>query len=267
MPKASTTAAASASASPPDARSSSTPATRRGKSKAGNARPSSSRQTAPKTGTAPKAGTDSKAATAPALFKYRVFLPGEDPAYWRALYEGIREAVKPIDMLDEFWARNMADIAYDVMRYRAQRDVILINLRHEGLEDLLTGLAPAIRIQELSAQYRFQDAEADKGAPGTSVRESLKALGVTEEAITAATWLRRIDDVERIENLIMRAEARLLTLQRESHHRAEARKRLEEAIPRLIDATTEARITAAGTEASTDTDGMIGDGPGRQPHV
>lgn len=267
MPKASRTATASAPASARGARSSSAPATGRDKAKTGNARSSSSRKTAPKSGTDHKAGTDREAATAPALFKYPVFLPGEDPAYWRALRDGIRDAVQPVDMLDEFWAYNMANIAHDVMRYRAQRDVILINLRHEGIEDLLTGLVPAGRIQELSTQYRFQDPEADKGAAGTSVRESLKSLGVTEEAITAATWLNRIDDVERIESLIMRAEARLLTIQRESHRRAEARKRLEEAIPRLIDASAGARIKAAGAEASTDTDGMIGDGPGRQPHV
>jgi len=186
-------------------------------------------------------------------------LNGEDPRFWEAIYEGIQEAVQPADLIDEFWAYNMACIAYDVVRYRSHRDFMLFNLRHEGLEDLLAGLVPPNKIQELSIQYRTRSLD-ERFQDGTSLRATLASFGVTEERITAATALNRIDDVERIERLMMQAEARLLIIQREGDRRAEARMRLAEAIPLLIDAVTDDRRRSAAVHAASAGDDVLEDG-------
>jgi hypothetical protein len=245
MPKASKTA------SSPRSSSSSGPGSARKKTT--RDRPAEARKAAPKA--EPRAF----------LFPPPVTLNGEEPRDWEALYAGLRDAVQPADGLDEFWAYNMARIAYDVLRYTSQRDVILFNLRHEGLEDLLAGLVPHEEIQKLSIQYRTRSLdECPEG--GTSLRAKLASFGVTQERITAATWHNRMDDVERIERLTMQAEARLFIMQRESHRRAEARMRLAEAIPRLLDAATDERRRAAGADAASPGHETLEDGQDEHLH-
>ena len=243
MTKASTTGAAPAAgktteSAPRSSPSSSGTRSRAARSKTKRAEPSAKRK------------ASAKSEPCVVHFPPPLTLNGEDPRFWEAIYAGIQDAVQPADLLDDFWAYNMACIAYDVVRYRSQRDVILFNLRHEGLEDLLAGLVPPDKIQEFSIQYRIQDTEvAPDGS--TSLKAKLKSLGVTEERITAATWLNRIDDVERIERMMMQAEARLFIMQRESHRRAEARMRLAEATPRIINAATDERGRSAGVYAAS----------------
>ncbi len=101
---------------------------------------------------------------------------------------------------------------------------------------------------------------------GTSLRAKLASFGATEELITAATWHNRMDDVERIERMAMQAEARLLTMQRESHRRAEARMRLAEAIPRLLDAATDERRRSAEAHAASPGHETLEDGQDEHPH-
>lgn len=253
MPKASTTAAAPAAgktASSP--RSSSSSGLGSARNKKNTARPSAKQKAPPKF----------KPPTV--QFPPPLTLNGEDPRFWEAIYAGLKDAVRPADLLDEFWAYNMACIAYDVVRYRSQRDVILFNLRHEGLEDLLAGLVPPGKIQDFSIQYRTRSLDECSDG-GTTLRAELASLGITEERITAATRLNRIDDVERIERLMMQAEARLLTMQRESHRRAEARMRLAEATPRIIDAATDERGKSAGVYAASPGQQALEDGQDQFP--
>jgi hypothetical protein len=247
---------ASKTASSPRSSSSSGPGSARKKTT--RARPAEARKASP------------KAEPPTVLFPPPVTLNGEEPGDWNVVYEGVRHAVQPADFLDEFWAYNMACIAYDVVRYRSQRDVILFYLRHEGLEDLLAGLVPHEEIQKLSIQFRTRSLdECPEG--GTSLRAKLASFGVTEERITAATWHNRMDDVERIERMAMQAEARLFTMQRESHRRAEARMRLAVAIPRLLDATTDERRRSAGADTASPGHETLEDGEDEfsqdeQPH-
>jgi hypothetical protein len=254
MPKASTTATASV------AGETTTSSPRSSASRPGSARKKTTRDHSAK---ASKPAPKAKPRTF--LFPPPVTFNGEEPKDWDALYAGIWDAVQPADGLDEFWAYNMACIAYDVFRYRNQRDVILFNLRHEGLEDLLAGLVPNEEIQKLSIQYRTRSLdECPEG--GTSLRATLASVGVTQERITAATWLNRIDDVERIERMAMQAEARLIIMQRESHRRAEARMRLAEAIPRLLEAIPDERRRAGGADAASPGHETLEDGEDEFPH-
>jgi hypothetical protein len=242
---------ASKTASSPRSSSSSGPGSAR--KKTARARPAEARKASP------------KAEPPTVLFPPPVTLNGEDSKDWGVLYAGIWHAVQPADLLDEFWAYNMAFTAYDVVRYRGQRDVILFNLRHEGLEDLLAGLVSAEEIQKLSIQFRTRS--LDECSEGKiSLRATLASFGVTEERITAATWLNRIDDVERIERMVMQAEGRLIIMQRESHRRAEARMRLAEAIPRLLDAATDERRRSTGAHAGSPGHETLEDGEDEFPH-
>ena len=90
----------------------------------------------------PKARSKTKA-IAPgrrlALFGRPLLLLGEDAAAYDGLFAGIHAAVKPVDTLEEMLVADVAQLQWEVLRWRRLKSTLLRQCERGALETLLSG--------------------------------------------------------------------------------------------------------------------------------
>src|SRR5262244_3618565 len=92
--------------------------------------------------------TDPKSSTTPASLPERVgrlalfgpppLLEGEDTAAYDELLVRISGAVKPADILEEIWVRDIVDLVWEAFRLRRLKANLITAVAHEGVERILT---------------------------------------------------------------------------------------------------------------------------------
>src|SRR5262245_48826746 len=144
---------------------------------------------------------------------------GEDGAAYDDLATRIRTVLQPRDVFEELWARDVADLAWEVLRLRRLKAHLMRACAHEGMIDVLDPLVPSLESDgdddapssdELAEQWLVRDAGAT-----AAVEKALATAGLTMDAVMARTLVTRIGDVERIERMMTAAEARRDTILRE----------------------------------------------------
>src|SRR5262249_27218260 len=133
---------------------------------------------------------------------------GEDPAAYDDLATRIRVVLQPRDVFEELWARDVADLAWDVLRLRRLKAHLMRAGAYEGMIEVLDPLVPGLDSgsdndgrdepcsDELAEQWLMRDAEAT-----ATVDKALATAGLTMDAVMARTLVTRIGDVERIERM------------------------------------------------------------------
>lgn len=171
---------------------------------------------------------------------------GEDAAAYDDLFARIRGALQPRDILEELWARDVADLAWEVLRLRRLKAHLMRACAHEGMEKVLDPLV------EDDDDYRelAEDWSTGDQAAIERVDAMLAAAGLTMDAVMARTLVARIGEVERFERMMMAAEARRDTIVREiDRRRAGLASRLRRAIDEPEDAEFEV-IAPAPSDAA-----------------
>jgi hypothetical protein len=171
---------------------------------------------------------------------------GEDAAAYQDLETRIRTVLQPRDVFEELWARDVADLAWEVLRLRRLKAHLMRACAHEGMLEMLDPLLPVPEFDsdgaadapdsdDLAQQWFVGDAEA-----ATTVDKTLAAAGLSMDAVMARTLAARIEDVERIERMMTAAEARRDSILRElERRRAGAAARLRRAMAEAEDAEFE----------------------------
>src|SRR5215813_13972974 len=67
-------------------------------------------------------------------------LEGEDTAAYDELLVRISGAVKPADILEEIWVRDIVDLVWEAFRLRRLKANLTTAVAHEGVERILTPL-------------------------------------------------------------------------------------------------------------------------------
>jgi hypothetical protein len=149
-----------------------------------------------------------------ALFGPRPLIDGEDGANYDAILERISADVAPADFVEEIWVRNIADLVWESVRLRRLKSQLLHAAAHEGLDRVLTPLLGWASAHELSSEWASGDEEAV-----CEVKQLLGQAGLTIDAVMAQTLAARIDDVERIDRMVIIAEVRRDAVLREIRSR------------------------------------------------
>ena len=149
-----------------------------------------------------------------ALLGPRPLIDGEDGTSYDVILERISADVAPADFVEEIWVRNVADLVWDSVRLRRLKSQLLHAAAHEGLERVLTPLLGLARADQLSRTWASGDAEAL-----CEVERLLGRAGLTIDAVMAQTLAARIDDVERIDRMVIIAESRRDAVLREIRSR------------------------------------------------
>ena len=149
-----------------------------------------------------------------ALLGPRPLIDGKDGTNYDVILERISADVAPADFVEDIWVRNVADLVWDSIRLRRLKSQLLQADANEGVERLLASIIDRTRAEELCRKWALGDEEATG-----EVERLLGRAGLTFDAVMAQTLAARIDDVERIDRMIIIAEARRDAVLREIRSR------------------------------------------------
>jgi hypothetical protein len=143
-------------------------------------------------------------------------LDGEDPAAYDELLARVSGAVKPSDILEEIWVRDVVDLVWEALRLRRLKAELLAVNAYKGLEEVLEPLSDFIQAQALARTWACNNPDGIE-----EVEKLLTSAGLSMDAVMAQTLALNLDQVEKIDRMIMSAEARRNAVLREVHrHRA-----------------------------------------------
>ena len=130
-----------------------------------------------------------------ALFGAPPLVGGEDAAAYDALTARIAGAVAPADVLEEMWVRDVVDLAWEALRLRRLKALLLTSAAPEGLTELLTPALGAAPARELADQWaaggrraarRVETLLKTAGSPATpSRRRRFRCTSMASSASTA----------------------------------------------------------------------------------
>jgi hypothetical protein len=162
---------------------------------------------------------------------------GEDRTAYDECYKRIFAAVKPEDFLVESWANDIANLTWDIIRYRRAKADFLSVALNEAIRNLC--VEPTV---------------ADKWAAGDpqvveQLESELAKIGLSTHALMAKALVAEIEKVAFLDRLIASAEARRNTALRElERHRANLARTLRDASNDVLDAEFEDVAVQASAE-------------------
>lgn len=129
---------------------------------------------------------------------------GEDAAAYAQLAARIRAAVAPANVIEEIWARDVADLTWDVVRLRRLKAGLFAVGASDGMTQILCGLEK----HAITGQLKARDWAARKPAALAEVNTQLSAAGLDMGDVATSTFAARIDQFDRIERMLAAAEVR-----------------------------------------------------------
>jgi hypothetical protein len=199
----------------------------------------------------------------PLFFGPPPLIAGEDPAAYDDLQERFTAAIKPTDVLEEMWMRDSVDLTWETQRLRHLKAALLKWIMLEKLSFILEPVElessddeleaessdeelPADELEDESSDYELSTEElAERWAARDpqaieEVNEQLASKGLTVEDVTAQALSAEIENFERIDRMVMNAEARRNAALRElERHRMTFAQALRQASDNVIDADFE----------------------------
>ena len=180
---------------------------------------------------------------------------GEDSAGYDELLARVSGAIKPSDIIEEIWIRDIVALTWEALRLRRVRAALLTAKRHVGVKQLLRPLY-GTEVYDLSEQWARREGEAV-----AAVDRHLATAGLTMDAVMAETMLAEIELVEKMDRMIASAEIRRNATLREIERRrsdfaarlrqaTKDRDHVEEASFQVIEAPAASIVPAAGANVA-----------------
>lgn len=155
------------------------------------------------------------------LFDDRPTLPEENEEHYDALLRSMIQQVKPVDVIEAIWVKNIVDLIWEAKRMRQWRGRILIQARLKAVEDFIT---QALKNEDPTGLSMLGGPSADALAAGwmagreiekERVDGMLRGRGLSEADVPAHSFLLRLSDIEKIDRLASSADQRRDALLRE----------------------------------------------------
>jgi hypothetical protein len=165
------------------------------------------------------------------LFGPPPLFEGEDAKAYDELLTRISTVVKPADILEDIWVRDLVDLTWDVFRLRRLKANVMAANAYKGLSEILAPLVGCSHAETLAEAWA-----ARKSDVADEIDKALASAGLSMDAVMAQTLSLKLDDIERIEHMTAIAEARRNTTLREiDRHRETLGQKLRRAVPQLED--------------------------------
>jgi hypothetical protein len=171
----------------------------------------------------------------PVPFGPAPLIEGEDAAAYDEFLVRVSSAVRPADIFEEIWVRDIVDLVWEALRLRRFKASQVTAGTRFALAQLLEPRLGWPQADGLARSWAARE-------PGAlaAVNEHLAVAGSGLEALAVHGLCIRLDNVERIDRMIMTAEARRnATLREIDRHRETLGRRL-----RRVVADAEARDAA-----------------------
>ncbi|WP_336488142.1 hypothetical protein [Methylobacterium nigriterrae] len=190
------------------------------------------------------------------LFEERPLLPGEDSRQYDTLLRTVVTQVKPADVIEAIWVKDIVDLIWEAKRLRGWRVQLLTQARFEAATTLVMPILEAQNQNAFTPDFEHRrEAEAlalgwlNGGADdANALLDLLRARGLTVTDVTAQAFRLKLAEIERIERMIASADHRRDALLREvERKRAGLGRHLRAAAADVIDVeppATEAVVAA-----------------------
>jgi hypothetical protein len=166
-----------------------------------------------------------------ALFGPPPLFDGEDTKAYDELLTRISTAVKPADILEQIWVRDVVDLTWEVLRLRRLKVNLMMASAYKGLIETLAPLVGRLQAETLGEGWAARKSDVVE-----EINKILASAGLGTDAVMAHTFSLKLDDVERIEHMTAIAEARRNTSLREiDRHRERLGQELRWAVQELED--------------------------------
>ena len=190
------------------------------------------------------------ASNAVSIFGPAPILEGEDEHAYNELLKHVSGSVKPTNIIEEIWTREIADHRWEIFRWRRLKTARLseavsgsLSNRLAGImrrkpkktrENLGTGLSLTPPVPPSARRLMKKWAARDPIAVDR-VREIMKRSNLTMDQVIADAFFKRLDEIERIDGLIAVAEARCNSIFREIDRHRTGSARHSRAIPNDVE--------------------------------
>jgi len=200
----------------------------------------------------PKAASKSEVIAVDGIFGPPPLLPGEDSAAYDILLARVSADVKPKDIIEKIWVRDIVDRTWDVFRLRKVKGGLASQNICEALEDGLKrcgveespgypSSTEGLNIKEFdnslcyTLPYQWVKQKPDVVA-WINELEANKDISMNE--VMASAFVRNLDRIERVDKLLAAAESRRNAVLREIERRREIAfaRSLREAVQQAEDA-------------------------------
>ena len=138
---------------------------------------------------------------------------GEDSAGYDELLARVSGAIKPADIIEEIWIRDIVGLTWEALRLRRARAALLTANRYVGVKRVLWPMC-GLKAHDLSEQWARREGEAI-----AAVDRHLATAGLTMDAVMAETMSVEIELVEKMDRMIASAEIRRNATLREIERR------------------------------------------------
>lgn len=180
-------------------------------------------------------------------------LTAEDKDKYSRLHRDIFQAVEPSDFFEQLWVRDILQHVWEAERYRGFLVALIKGSEFRALENVLRplvdffseiGLEPLgrRRSETLARQYFAADRNAVN-----EVTKVLKSCGIGWEIINADAAALRINEMERLNRMVISAEARRNATLREIERR---RKAFGQNLRRVVNAVEDAEYVVVDNKAA-----------------
>jgi hypothetical protein len=162
----------------------------------------------------------------PVPFGPAPLIEGEDAGAYDEFLVRISCAVRPADIFEEIWVRDIVDLVWEALRLRRFKASLVTAGTRSAMAQLLESRLGWPQAEGLARSWAARE-------PGAlaAVNEHLAVAGSGLEALAAQGLCIRLDNVERIDRMIMTAEARRnATLREIDRHRETLGRRLRQAV-------------------------------------
>ena len=152
------------------------------------------------------------------LFEPRPLTLHENPGDYDRLLAFIVQDVKPRDIIEWFWVKDILDLVWEARRLRLYKVLVTqLRMRKAGgrllaqvLEIETPDNLPVPRSERAVSDYQSGD---EKGI--ARVQDALEALGLPEDALSIAAFLQSLPELEKIDQMLRSVESRRNSVLRE----------------------------------------------------
>ena len=164
-------------------------------------------------------------------------LESESLDTYNALHDRVRSSVAPVDIIEELWVRDVVNLSWGVLRLRRMKSKLFAAKAHQGLKAILAphfdnSVSHISRLHALVGGWAARDKASMK-----LVEKTMGQAGFDRRVLEATTLAASIDYFERIDGLMLQAEARRnAALSAIERRRDGIARRLRDAVTEIEDA-------------------------------
>jgi hypothetical protein len=151
-------------------------------------------------------------------------IKGEDAGSYDQLLARICGTLRPSDSLEEIWIRDVVDLVWETFRLRRMKASMMTDATHQEIGDTLGEEYTGAR--ETAQKWAAGDAGAAE-----EIEAALVGAGLSMDTVIARAMMYRIEQMERLDRMLVSAEARRSAALRElDYHRGPLAQKLRLAI-------------------------------------